>query len=304
MTQPTLGQLSQSELRTRLAHGLVLQTGPFRTQIVSHSLPVLRGLATLYADHELSPDGVIDFCVRVDRVGGLRAVWRPQILFQSDKQIPFKPLPADHAFASLEWGLNWCIAVHAHHYLLLHAAVLEKNGRAVILPGDPGAGKSTLTAALSLSGFRLLSDEMGMIDRDDGLLVPLARPVNLKNASIDIVRAFAPQAVFGDTVRDTHKGTVAHLKPSTESVHRATEKARPAFLVFPRWKAGASTQLKPRARADAFMEVTNHSFNYQLLGGLGFNLTAALVGACDCYDFVYSDLPEAVSAFDELLASA
>ena len=90
--------------------------------------------------------------------------------------------------------MNWCIAGHAHHYLMLHAAVLEKNGQAVILPGDPGAGKSTLTALLALSGWRLLSDEITLIDRDDGLIVPLARPVSLKNASIDVVRAFSSDA--------------------------------------------------------------------------------------------------------------
>lgn len=298
----SVGELPLAELSEQLAQGLVLQTGPFRTRIVSHAAPVLRGLARLYADFELPADGIDDFCVQVDRVAGPRAVWRPQIVFKFDRQIPFKPLPADHAFASLEWGLNWCIAGHAHHYLLLHAAVLEKNGRALILPGHPGAGKSTLTAALSLSGFRLLSDEMALIDRDDGMLVPLARPVNLKNASIDIIRAFAPQAVFGDTVRDTHKGTVAHLKPSADSVRRAQEKARPALVVFPRWQADAATRLKPRARADAFMEVASHAFNYELLGGLGFDLTAALVAGCDCYDFSYSKLSEAVQAFDELLA--
>ena len=304
MMPPTVGRLSLAELRTQLAQGLVLQTGPFRTRVVSQMQPVLHGLATLYADFELPSDGIVDFVVQVDLVAGPRAVWRPQIVFRFDHQIPFKPLPADHAFASLEWGLNWCIAGHAHHYLLLHAAVLEKNGRAVILPGHPGAGKSTLTAALSLSGFRLLSDEMGLIDRDDGLLVPLARPVNLKNASIDIIRAFAPQAVFGDVVRDTHKGTVAHLKPSTDSVRRAQEKVRPVLLVFPRWQSGVSTTLRPRKRADAFMEVAHHAFNYELLGSLGFDLTAALVAGCDCYDFTYSNLSDAVLTFDELLAQA
>lgn len=301
MTPTTLGQLPLPDLRDQLAHGLVLQTGPFRTRVVSHAEPVVRGVSILYADHALAADGVDDFLVRVDAVAGPRAVFRPQIVFQLDGVAPFKPLPADHAFASLEWGLNWCIAGHAHHYLLLHAAVLEKNGRALLMPGHPGAGKSTLTAALSLSGFRLLSDEMALVDRDDGGLVPLARPINLKNASIDIVRAFAPHAVLGDVVHDTHKGTVAHLKPLLDSVRHADRKAPPAWLVFPHWQAGAATQLRPRARADAFMEVAHHAFNYELLGGLGFDLTAALVAACDCYDFTYSDLSEAVLAFDELL---
>jgi HprK-related kinase A len=82
----------------------------------------------------------------------------------------------------LEWGMNWCIASHMHYYLMLHAAVLERDGHALIMPGDPGAGKSTLTAALMLDGWRLLSDEIALIDRNDGLLYGLARPVSLKNA--------------------------------------------------------------------------------------------------------------------------
>lgn len=298
-----LGDLAPPELRERLGQGLVLQTGPFRTRIVSHTESVRRGLTRLYTDFSVHDDATFsDFSVQVDRVAGLRAVWRPQIVFRFDRQTPFVPLPADHAFASFEWGLNWCIAGHAHHYLLLHAAVLEKNGRALILPGSPGAGKSTLTAALSLSGFRLLSDEMALIDRDDGLLVPLARPVNLKNESIGIIHTFAPQAVFGDTVRDTHKGTVAHLKPSAESVRRAQEKAVPSLLVFPRWQAGAETRLRPRARADAFMTVASHAFNYELLGRLGFDLNAALVDASECFDFEYSSLHEAVRTFSDLSA--
>jgi HprK-related kinase A len=170
----------------------------------------------------------------------------PQVNFHHDGQAPFKPLPADQAFALLEWGMNWCIATRAHHYLLLHAAVLERHGKAVILPGEPGAGKSTLTAALMLSGWRLLSDEMTMVDRDDGLIVPLARPVSLKNRSIEIIRAFDREAVFGDVAHDTHKGTVSHLRPSADSVQRMGEKARAAHIVFPRWEAGARPTCAPR----------------------------------------------------------
>lgn len=295
------GDLDRPTLRRALAQGLILQTGPFRNRIVSRTPEVLEGLLRLYADFPVAEEGYCDFHVRVDRVTGPRGYLRPQIVFSLDRFEPFKPLPAGHAFASLEWGLNWCIAGHAHHYLMLHAAVLEKNGRAVILPGDPGAGKSTLTAALSLSGFRLLSDEITLVDRDDGLLVPLARPVSLKNASIDVIRAFDPDAVIGAAAFDTHKGTVAHLKPSAESVARMDDKARAAVIVFPRWRAGAEARLSPHPKADAFMHAATHAFNYELLGRLGFDLNAALIDACDCYDFEYSRLSDAVGVFKELL---
>lgn len=298
-----LGDLSLAQLRQRLAdNDLALRTGPFVTRIQSPMPQVAEGLLRLYADFPLDAGEFRDFHVRVGPPSGLRRWLRPQINFWYDDHSPFKPLPANHAFALLEWGLNWCIAGHAHHYLMLHAAVLEKNGRAVVLPGDPGAGKSTLTAALMLSGWRLLSDEITLVDRDDGLLVGLARPVSLKNASIDVIQRAFPDAVIGAPAYDTHKGTVAHVKPSADSVARVGEKARPAWVVFPRWREGSTARLSPHSRADALLHTASHAFNYSLLGGLGFELNAALMDACTCHDFEYSNLDDALRVFAELAA--
>lgn len=297
-----LAELSHAELVSRLRHGLGLETGPFRFRITSGQKRVAEGLHTLYADFPTGDFDYHDYHIRLSPPLGLRRWLRPQVNFWLDEFSPFKPLPADHDFAQLEWGMNWCIAGHAHHYLMLHAAVLEKNGQAVILPGDPGAGKSTLTAALALSGWRLLSDEITLIDRDDGMAVPLARPVSLKNASIDVVRAFAPRAVIGEAARDTHKGTVAHLRPPADSVARMHEKAPPRHIVFPRWRAGAEASSSPHSKADAFIHVANHAFNYGELGELGFTLTARLLDQCHCRDFEYSRLEDALAFFAELVA--
>jgi HprK-related kinase A len=284
-----------------LTGGLTLTTGPFRFRIRSPLHAVQRNLGLLYADFPVeADDGFRDFHIEVRPVRGPRRWLRPQVNFFADGHAPFKPLPSEQAFAMLEWGMNWCIAAHAHHYLLLHAAALERQGRALILPGHPGAGKSTLTAALMLSGWRLLSDEIAIIDRDDGQVVPLARPVSLKSRSIDIIRSFDRQAVIGDIAFDTHKGTVAHLRPSTDSVARMSERARPFHLVFPRWKADAQTCLRPRPKAEAFMHNATHAFNYSLLGRLGFELNAALIDDCHCWDFEYSRLDDALRTFEEL----
>lgn len=298
-----IGDLAPVELRDRLRQGLTLATGPFRFNVQSQLELVARNVAALYAGFPADGgDAFRDFHVRVEPAGSIRRWVRPQVNFRVDGQRPFKPLPADQGFALLEWGMNWCIAGQAHHYLLIHAAVLERHGHCVILPGEPGAGKSTLTAALTLSGWRLLSDEMTIVDRDDGLIAALARPVNLKNESIEIVHRRFPGAVFGDVARDTHKGTVSHLRPPTDSVARMHEKGRARHVIFPRWRAGASTTLTPRPKADAFMHLATHAFNYSLLGRMGFELNAALIDACDCWDFEYSNLDEALRVFEELAA--
>lgn len=297
----TVGSLERPELLRRLREGLTLRTGPFAYRIHSRCAPVADGLATLYADFEVeAPGGIADFHVHVRPVRGPRRWWRPQVEFRLDQHSPFLPLPADHAFALLEWGMNWCLASQANHHLLFHAAVLEKNGECLVMPGDPGAGKSTLTAALMLSGWRLLSDEMAMIDRDNGLAVPLARPVSLKNRSIDIIRAFSPQAVLGEAARDTHKGTVSHLRASPASVAGRRIPVRPTQLLFPRWSAGAATRLTPVPKGEAFERLASHAFNYSLLGRLGFELTAALIDGCQCWDFGYSDLPDGLAALEGL----
>ena len=49
------------------------------------------------------------------------------------------------------------------------------------------------------------------------------------------------------------------------------------------------------------MHAASHAFNYSLLGRLGFELNAALIDACACWDFRYSRLEEALRTFEELV---
>lgn len=294
--------LSDQELMRQLAQGLDMETGPFVFHIKSAESSVFKGIRKLYADFPVSQSSIRDFHVQVRRPAGIRGWFKPQVRFEHDHENPFMPLPANHAFASLEWGMNWCIAGYAHQFLTLHAAVLERNGRAIVLPGEPGAGKSTLTAALSLSGWRLLTDETALVDLDTGMLWPMARPINLKNSSIDIIQAFSDQAVFGDRAFDTHKGTVAHLKPGTEAVLRMHEPCRIGWVVFPRWQADSPPKLISRPRADTFVFAAENSFNYSVLGEAGFRTLEGLIREAACYNFTYGRLEDALGIFERLSA--
>jgi HprK-related kinase A len=296
-------QLPHAELRERLRDtGIWLRTGPFSLQIRSRVPSVAEGLAELYGQFEVRHprETFADFHVEVNAPGALRRWLRPQVDFSFDGQLPFKPLPYGQAYPMLEWGLNWCVSMHAHHYLVIHAAVVEKNGGAAILPAPPGSGKSTLTAGLVLSGWRLLSDELALVDRRSGMIHPLPRPVSLKNASIPLIRAFSPEAFINRPSHDTAKGTVAHMRPPKESVRRQHEPARPAWVIFPRWIAGATTALTPRSPAQTFMFLAQNAFNYSHLGADGFRTGTRLIDEVACYDFAYSRLDEAVRTFDRL----
>ncbi|ACV36161.1 HprK-related kinase A [Accumulibacter sp.] len=297
-----VGDLSRRELGSRLAGtGLGLRFGPFNLTIRSDLTSFASLARSLYAPYPLPEAGeMTDFHVGIRRPRGMRRWLRRQASFTIDGQSPFAPYTVEHAFPALEWGINWCVATRAHHLLMLHSAGVERNGRAILFPASPGDGKSTLCTALIHSGWRLMSDEFGLVRPEDGMLLPLPRLIPLKNESIDVIRRFRPEAIIGPAFLETRKGTVAHVRPPLESIRRMHEPARPRWFVFPRWIANAPLTLEPMAKSQAFLMVATNAFNYEVLDETAFRLVADLVGSCDCYSLSYSDLDEAVAALDEL----
>ncbi len=298
-----LSELSIAELGAALRRGeLLLKQGPFVSRIKTNVPTLVRSIATVYPDFEICrSDTFADFHVEVALDTGFRRWIRPQVRFFFDGRPSFIPLPVDQAFAMLEWGLNWCVAAHSHQYLIIHAAVIERNGQAAVLPAPPGAGKSTLCAGLISRGWRLLSDELALFDMDRNLLYGMCRPVNLKNASIDVIRQFSPEAVITESVPNTTKGTVALMRPPAESVSRMNNPARPAWIVVPKFSHGASPMLDQYCRAQAFMLIAEQSFNYDIHGSRGFDAVGRLIDQSQCYQFTYSSLDDAVRVFDDLL---
>lgn len=276
--------------------------GPFRVRLRAPLAGLPEQFSLLYGEYPLAvPDALADFHICLERPRNWRAWWHRQALFKLDGWTLFEPFPADTALPLFEWGLNWCVAQRCHHYLLLHAAVVERGGRAVLLPALPGSGKSTLCAALALRGWRLLSDEFGLFDLARRCLAPFPRPVALKNESIAVIRQFDAGAVLGPLFPKTRKGTVAHLRPPADSVRRMRETAVPGLVVFPRFEAGAALSLRAVPKAGAFLRLAHNSFNYEITGPDGFQAVAEIIRACDCYELTYGDLDGAVAQIDRLL---
>lgn len=295
--------LAKDNLKKEKSSVFVFRIGQFNVRVDSEIDTVKQGISQLYRDYpKLTPDVFCDFYVRVFRPSGLRRFFRKQVLFAFDQFIPFKPLPYAQAFPFFEWGLNWCISGYSNQFLIIHAAVIEKHGRALILPGIPGSGKSTLCAALINKGWRLLSDELTLVDCQSGLITPVPRPVSLKNQSIALIANAFPDNEFSPAVHDTLKGSVSLMKPPTESVLRADEFALPCLVVFPKYNNRSSLSLTSLPKAEAFMKLADLSFNYSVLGAEGFNVLVDLIKRCQVYDFVYDgDFDRASDCFEQLL---
>jgi HprK-related kinase A len=292
-----IGDLPLSAFKQQLATtGLSWHCGSFRIHWHITIPSVSTALHQLYAAYPLACDSDLDDVrIALRWASWLRRWIRPLVQLTAEGPVPYTDVPPVQSLALLEWGMNWCIASRTHHLLMLHAAVLERQGQALILPASPGYGKSTLCAALMFSGWRLLSDEFGLIEPQQAQVLALPRPVGLKNESIAVIRAFAPNAQFGPLCPGTHKGTVAHLRVPDASVARAHEPAQPTWLVFPRWQRDSPVQLQPLSQGEAFITLATNAFNYEVLGATSFTLVGHLAQQCACYTLQYSDLAAAIT---------
>jgi hypothetical protein len=197
--------------------------------------------------------------------------------------------------------LNWCLATTMNCWLIIHAAVLARDGHGLILPGRPGSGKSTLTAVLVQRGWRLLSDEHAIIEPGTGLLLPSPRPISLKNHSIELVRALWPDAAMSEPVEDTHKGTIAHLRVPRTSIAAATVAVRPRWVVFPAYGADRPPALEAIGKGETLVRLAENSFNYSLHGAHGFRVLADLVDGCGTFDLGYASVTAAADLVEAMV---
>jgi hypothetical protein len=84
--------------------------------------------------------------------------------------------PTLDAFAS---HLQLYVADEAPRDVFVHAGVVGWQGRALVLPGKSGAGKTTLVAELIRAGATYYSDEYAVLDAR-GLVRPYARPLAVR----------------------------------------------------------------------------------------------------------------------------
>jgi len=302
----TVGSLSRASVRERLSgYGLALRIAPVTVRVRSSLRVFAEQLHSLYRDYPLADAAdFADIDIRMLPVAGWRRFGRSQVQFVVDGTTPFDPFPVDHALPMFEWGLNWVFAHRKHEYLLLHAAVVDRDGRGLVMPAWPGSGKSTLAASLTCRGWRLLSDEFGVVTLPGAEVIPFARPVALKNESIDVIRAIDSAASIGPLFPKTRKGTVAHYRAPALSIRSGSESTRVAALVFPDFQSGATISIRSLPKSTAFLKLAGNSFNYEVLGEAGFRAVTSIVRGCESLVLRYGDLDSAHQAIDDIFDGA
>ncbi|XOF33679.1 MAG: hypothetical protein ACL93V_17070 [Candidatus Electrothrix sp. YB6] len=123
----------------------------------------------------------------------------------------------------------------------VHAAAVLCGKKGVLIPGNTGAGKSTFAAWLTACGCGYLTDELVILSGDEYRIQPFTRPVTLRP---EAAAALAPYVRFNNDSAKILTGDSGFMVP-----HRLLNPAftpatpRPALILFPRFRAGARTEL-------------------------------------------------------------
>lgn len=180
--------------------------------------------------------------------------------------------PGDAARVELlTFGTPAAICIEAAGALPLHAAAVEANGRAVVITGRGGAGKTTMSAAFHAAGYRALSDDLSRceVGPDGPTVAPGPAIVRLRDdvaGQLHLTGANAFATLGGKThfaVDPARRGTggpvplvgLAFLEES-ESDRPSLEPIEPQAAIAALWPA-AFFLPTPEGRAACFRRLTD-----------------------------------------------
>lgn len=180
--------------------------------------------------------------------------------------------------------LYHCIAANENQHAL-HAGAVHKEGHGIILPGSSGKGKSTLTAWLCSKGYQYLTDELIFLG-DDGTMIPFTRPVNLKTR----------EPIVSDKFAEMNRDKILFSEDGATMIpHRllnndySPEKPVVGSILFPEFRKGATTELKPVSPARSVFLLLQCHVNARNLQSHGVASLSNIARKCQSFSLVYSD---------------
>ena len=178
-------------------------------------------------------------------------------------------------------------------YPVVHAAVVARAGAAIVIPGNPGAGKSTLCAALVAHGYEYVSDEMALIF-DDGRVPVYPKPIVVGAGSFEVLACLRDADGAGGML-DTWFLDARRLAGGVSA-----EAPLLRAVVMPEYRPGTRVEAAGLSPGEVTALLASNMFNLRQLGRSALDRVAVLSPRLQGVRVVHSDAHDAITVIDEL----
>jgi hypothetical protein len=250
--------------------------------------------------------GVSDITTRLWKIDRLNPnlsgtdTWLVSGTSESSSMLPVRAESRETAILHVEQdALEWLLH-NFHDAIIVHAALLSKNGKGVVIVGPSFAGKSTLAIALWRNGWSLMCDDIVFIDTFARAASPAPRRVSLRYESKDLVGESAWYEISNTpSCLATSKGLFFHPQEvSGIQKQRTTPLSAIFFLARIDTVVGAA-EVRPINPARGALALIPYAFNVRTLPFVeGLRRITPLVDEVSAYDLGRGDLQSMVDAVE------
>ena len=167
--------------------------------------------------------------------------------------------------------------------LWLHAGAVAQIGKAVLIAGSSGQGKSTIATKFCDRGWQLMSDDVAPIRMDTNEVLPFNQtPFRRIDPGVTM-----PMDGVGDIPREEVEMSASLLRRSSAPV---------VGVVFPRFDRGSNATLTRVSQGEGALELLRNSRNIMDHGNAAVARVAAMAKAVPMFQLCYSDAKDAVDA--------
>jgi hypothetical protein len=239
----------------------------------------------------------------IESLSGSETRWTVSGFSESSSMIPAESDCRETALLHVEYdSLDWLLN-NSRDAVVVHAALLSKHAKGIVIVGPSFAGKSTLATALWREGWTLMSDDLVFITPDSCSASPAPRRVSLRFESRSLVGddlwneiAVTPSCI------ETSKGLFFHPH---ELSRVEKEKATPLSAIFflaRRESVARPAELCPMNSAKAALSLLPYAFNVRTLPFVeGLRRISPVLETTPAFDLGRSDLRSMTNAVESAI---
>jgi hypothetical protein len=249
---------------------------------VRTSIPEIKELVGVVYEHMMVPAST--------RSAGTIKVTKTDsgYLLSSGTEVPFRNDQLDLLLDMFREEVHFQFMRVRPDLLWLHAAAVERDGRALLIAGPSGQGKSTLSTKLCEQGWRLLSDDIAPTSMEADIVYPFPQTPRRR--------------IFPGSVIDKYKVQTLEREEvvfEEHEVHRAPVAV--AAIVYVEFASGCSAAFERLKPGSAALEVLRNSVNFGDHKGAAVSRAAALGTRVPAYSLCYDSVTTAVDQLQSLL---